>query len=119
FGDWYLPPLANVIRQQPDQVLVIDVLFAVCQRDESIVDVLQLVSIDRESELFETMTQGGPARVLAEHQMGPRDSHQSGSHDLVAKRIGKHAVLVNARFMRESIGADDCLVGRRLERDDL
>ena len=72
-----------------------------------------------EAELFEAMAEGGAAGVLAQDEMCMGDSDQRGSHDLVAERVGEHAVLMNSRLVSKSIGAHHCLVRRGLEGDDL
>src|SRR5580698_11031325 len=46
-------------------------------------------------------------------------AYQRRRHDFVAEWVGQHAVLVNAGLVREGVVADDGLVGRGLEGDDL
>ena len=65
------------------------------------------------------MAQRGAAGVLAEDEMRFGDADQRRRHDLVAERVGQHAVLVNAGLVRKGVVADDGLVGRGLEGDDL
>ncbi len=47
------------------------------------------------------------------------DADRLGRHDLVGERVGHHAVLVDAGLVREGVGADDGLVGRAAEADEL
>ncbi len=57
--------------------------------------------------------------MFAEHDVGGRDADGLGRHDLVGERVGHHAVLVDAGLVREGVGADDGLVGRAAEADEL
>ena len=52
------------------------------------------------------------AAVLAEHEVGARQAHVLGPHDLVGRVVLEHAVLVDARLVREGVLADDGLVAR-------
>ena len=53
---------------------------------------------------------GVAARMLAEHQRRLRHADVGGAHDLVGAAILQHAVLMNPRFMREGVAADDGFV---------
>ena len=50
------------------------------------------------------------AGVLAEHERRLRHADFLGPHDLVGAAILQHPVLVNPRFVRERVAADDRLV---------
>ena len=52
------------------------------------------------------------AAVLAKHQARARDTHHFRPHDFVGLRVLEHAVLMDARFMRERIRTDDSLIRR-------
>ena len=65
------------------------------------------------------MAQRRAAAVLAQHQVRAAHAHQRWRHNLVAQRVGQHAVLVDAALVRKGVGAHNRLVGRGLEGDDL
>jgi hypothetical protein len=48
--------------------------------------------------------------VLAQHQLGLAHTDRRRIHDLVGGPLAQHAVLVDARFVRERVAADDRLV---------
>ena len=52
-----------------------------------------------------------PAAVLAEHQLAFGDADAVRVHDLVGLAVLQHAVLVDARLVREGVAPDDRLVG--------
>src|SRR6266568_3518757 len=119
FGHRLALPLANRIGQDPDQILVIDVLLAIGHGYKPVIGLLELFARQRVAKLLEAVAQRCAAGVLTEYEMGLRDANQGGSHDFVAERVGEHAVLMDARLVSESIRAHDGLVGRWLEGDDL
>ena len=73
-------------------------------------DALQLLAVEREAQTLHSVAQRRAARVLAKHQVGLGHAHQGGRHDLVAKRVGQHAVLVNPRLVRKRVIAHNRLV---------
>ena len=52
--------------------------------------------------------------MFAEHQIGLREAHVLGPHDFVGARFFEHAVLMDARFVREGVAADDGFVALHL-----
>ena len=80
-------------------------------RDDGPVDAIELVALERDAELLAAALHGVTAGVLAEHQRRLRHADVFGPHDLVGAAILQHAVLVNARLVREGVAADDGLVG--------
>jgi hypothetical protein len=111
FGVGHGAAVANLLRQQADQVLVVDVFLAVGQGDEAVV-VCCSSSREGQSRAARGVAQCGAAGVLAEDELRAAAPTRGGRHDLVAERVGQHAVLVNAGLVREGVGADDGLVGR-------
>lgn len=57
--------------------------------------------------------------MLAENQIGAGESHVLGTHDFVGGTILQHAMLVDARFVRERVLPDDRLVPLHLHAGDL
>ena len=57
--------------------------------------------------------------MLAEHDAVGRQADVLRLHDLVGLAVLQHAMLVDARFVREGVGADDRLVARRRRVGDL
>ena len=67
-----------------------------------------------DAQRIEAAAEGIAAGVLAEHELVGIPAHILGTHDLVGFAMLEHAVLVDARFVGEGVGADDGLV--RLDR---
>src|SRR5580698_1124666 len=88
FGVRHRATVANLLRQEADQVLVVDILLAVGEGDEAIVGLLQLFTRQRVAELLETIAQRGAPRVLAQDELRAGRAHRRRSHDLVAERVG-------------------------------
>ena len=63
--------------------------------------------------------QGGPAAVLAQHQVAHREADVLGPHDLVGGAFLEHAVLVDARLVGEGVLAHDGLVPLHLDAGDV
>src|SRR5277367_6085196 len=84
FGVGHWASVANLLRQQADQVLVVDVLFAIGESNEAIVGLLQLLARKRKAQLLQTMAQRGAAGVLAEYKQCAGRSDRCRRHDFVA-----------------------------------
>ena len=105
--------------EQGEEVLVVDGFLAVGELGEAGVDLVELGPGERVAEFGEAMLEGAAAGVFAENDVVGGDADGLGRHDLVGERVGEHAVLVDAGLVREGVGADDGLVGRAAEADDL
>ena len=92
---------------------------AVSQFRKAVIDLVKLRARKRVAKLFKAVGQRAAAGVLAEYQVGVAGAYRRRRHNLVGQRIGQHAVLVNTRFMRKSIGSDHRLVGRSAKADAL
>ena len=73
--------------------------------------VLQRILAQIEAQLLQFGLEGMAAGMLAHHQGRAAEADGFRSHDLVGAGMLQHAVLMDARFMGEGIGADDRLVG--------
>src|SRR3546814_13984591 len=80
---------------------------------------IQRLALQREAQALCPRHERVSARMLAEHDAVGREPDILGLHDLVGLAVLEDAVLVNARFMGEGIGADDRLVARRRTVCDL
>ena len=56
--------------------------------------------------------------MFAEHERICRHADGFRRHDLIAERIVNHAMLVNARFVRKRVAADNSLVWLHFKSDD-
>src|SRR5690242_21816976 len=56
--------------QQTEKVQVVDVLLAVSQLGEAVIDLIQLFTGERVTELFEALCQSTAPAVLAENEVG-------------------------------------------------
>jgi len=76
--------------------------------------VQRFIGIKTNAEFFQPGTECGAAGMLAEHHPVGVPANILGAHDFVGFPVLEHAILMNAGFVGESIGADDGLV--RLHR---
>src|SRR5579883_371103 len=106
---------AMIGRNQRDEVLVVNLLFAVSQLDETMVDFRQFRGSKRVAKLGITRLQRMASRVLAQNNQRARSPDGFGRHDLVAERVRQHSVLVNSGFMGKGVCANNRLVGLRTE----
>ena len=63
FGDGFAAFFADGVGEDADEVLVVDVLFAVGHGDEAVIRLLQLFAGEGEAELFEAMAEGGASTM--------------------------------------------------------
>ena len=101
----------RAFHRQGEDVLVEDVALAVgelLEARERGVDVG--LGLELDAELLQALLEGVAARELAEDDLVGRPADVLGAHDLVGVARLQHAVLVDARRVRERVGADDRLV---------
>ena len=70
-----------------------------------------LFAIEHDRQRRQARLEGVAPRVLAENELVLRSADVLGTHDLVGFPVFEDAVLVNPRFVRKGVGANDCLVG--------
>ena len=98
------------------QVLVEDLALLVGELLEARERGIERVLVGQvDAELGEPRLERVAPGELAEHQLVGAPADVLGAHDLVGLAVLEHAVLVDARLVRERVGADDRLV--RLHRD--
>ena len=97
-------------RDDGREVAVADRLLAVGVRDDGAVDLIELLALERDAELFAAALHGVAAGVLAENERRLRHADVFRPHDLVGPAILEHAVLVDPGLVREGVAADDGLV---------
>ena len=100
------------------QLLIVDRLGAIGERRDADIEAFELRLAQAMAEGAAARVEAAQARVLAEHQPGAGGADRFGPHDFVGQLVLEHAVLVNAGFVRERIGADNRLVGRHRDADD-
>ena len=93
------------------EVRVGDFLLGVGECDGLLVHDLECFAFEVIAELGELALQAAAAAELAHRQARARKAHRLRGHDLVGERVLEHAVLVDARLVREGVAADDGLVG--------
>src|SRR5712692_8372432 len=111
---------ARLLRDQRQQVLVENVGLLVGEVLEALERlVVGVLALELYAELLHALPEGAAARELAEHDLvgGPADI--LGTQDLVGLARLEHPVLVDARGVREGIGADHGLVRLHHETGDL
>jgi hypothetical protein len=67
------------------------------------------------SHLREAVAQGVASRMFAQHKVRLINADVLGAHDFIRGLMLQHAVLMNARLVREGVRADDGFV--RLDDD--
>ena len=95
----------------PLQIAVADRLAMLAERDDRVVDLVEILDRQREAERLAPALHGVAARVASEHELLGRLADVLRPHDLVGARVLEHPVLVDAGFVRERVAADDRLVG--------
>ena len=103
--------IVEALVQQCQQVLVQDLALALGELQERLVDAAQLLVLEVVAQLLEAARQRVPPRMAAQHQRGPGNAHGVGLDDLVGQAVLEHAVLVDARLVRERVASHDRLVG--------
>src|SRR5512133_1843068 len=96
-------------------VRVVDVLLLVGEDLEVAEDLVDRGLVQHVAEGDEAVLQRVAAGVLAEDELALREAALLGPHDLVGLAVGEHAVLVDARLVREGVLADDRLVALDVE----
>ena len=107
--------VGRLLFDERDEVGVGHLLLHVRQGDRRPVDAVERLALEVVTELLELALQAAPARELADRQPRAREADRLRRHDLVRQRVLEHAVLVDARFVRERVASDDRLV--RLDRE--
>src|SRR5258708_38151990 len=77
--------------------------------------VLEPLLTHRETKLLEPAPKGVPPAVLAQDEPRRAEADILRPHHFVRRPIGKNAVLVNPRLVREGVRADDGFVVRHGE----
>src|SRR5436305_1761446 len=85
----------------------------------SVLTPLELRLVQMIAKVDDALAQGVPAGMLAEHEVGLRQADVLGVHDLISRALLEHAVLVDARLVREGVLADDRLVALDLDAGDV
>ena len=78
-------------------------LLAIGQLQEAQVRCLQLLVVQLDSELLQGVLESGPARMLADDQLGALPADILRIHDLVGRAVLEHAVLMDAGLVRERV----------------
>ena len=101
---------AHFLDGQGLQVGVAELHLAVGQLLEPGKGRVEGIALDVVAELLESVAEGGPARVLAQHQLALALAHSCRVHDLVGGALVQHAVLVDARLVGEGVAPHHGLV---------
>ena len=103
--------LGRPLLDEREQVGVGDLLLRVGERDRLAVDLVERLALELVAELLELALEAAPAGQLADRELAAGEPDRLRRHDLVGQRVLDHAVLVDARLVRERVAADDRLVG--------
>ena len=91
------------------------VFFLSATVQEALVDLFELLLVQRIAQLGQPVAQPSPARSRREHDLRVGHAHVAGIDDLVGGALLEHAVLVDAGRVGKGVGSHDGLVG--LHRD--
>ena len=105
-------------QHQRLDVAVEQLLLLVGERLEFLEHAVEFELVELEAQFLDPLAERVPAAVLAEHEVAARQADVLGPHDLVGRVVLEHAVLVDARFVRERVLADDRLVARNRHAGD-
>ena len=120
----------HLLTGNHDQVVVIDHLLLIRQRDEALICLHQFFIVQRNAYALQRLSQTILSREFAQHQLRPvMQPNVCRVNDLIGRALLDHTVLVNPRRMRECIGSHDGLVtldrhtgqatNQATDRDDL
>ena len=93
------------------EVLVVDLLLLVRDLQEALVDLVKLGVGEGVAQLCQAVAQRRVAGARREDDLGAGRAHVGGVDDLIGVTGLEDAVLVDARGVREGVGAHDGLVG--------
>jgi len=105
-----LAPLGS--QHQRLDVAVEQLLLLVGERLELLEHAVELGLIELEAEGLDALAEGVPAAVLAEHQVAAGETHVLRAQNLISAGVLEHAVLMDARLVREGVLAHHRLVAR-------
>ena len=109
---------ADYLWTTRSDLLVPQALLAVGQGGEPVIDRVELLCAEIETQLLATVLQSVATAVFTQHQLAFGNSDRLRIDDLVRGSFLQEAILMDARFVREGVLADDGLVGLRSEADD-
>ena len=109
--------MAFAIRfaHQFEQMMIVDRLDLIGKHHKEAINFIELAAVKMITKLFATQTQCMPPGMFAQHQLRIRHADRLRGHDFVGQAIFKHAILMDAGFVRERIAPDDGFV--RLHRN--
>ncbi len=91
--------------------MIFDLLDLVSEADEASIDVIKGTAVELVAELFAADGERVTAGMLPKHKFGIWDADRLRRHDFVSQRILEYAILVDARFVGESVASGDGFVG--------
>src|SRR5689334_126091 len=89
--------------------------FAIRHGGETVVNGVELLTAEIETQVFAPLGERVPPAVLAENQLAFGDTDAVRVNDLIGGSFLQKTVLMDAGFVGESVLADDGLVGLRSE----
>ena len=110
--------LALALLDHALQVLVVDLLLLVRDFEEAPVHALELLVVEGVAQLGHAMAQSRVARPRREYDLRGAGALIGRVDDLVGVARLEHAVLVDARAVREGVGAHDGLVRLHVDAGD-
>ncbi len=109
---------SHLVVDESDDVFIENMLLLVGQILEALEGVVERVLLEDVAQRFQLVAECVAARQLAQHERGRGYAHILGLHDLVGLAVLQHAILVDARLVREGVLADDGLVVLHREASD-
>src|SRR6185503_7782507 len=103
--------------EQGDEILIVNPLLSIRKICKASISGVELRGGNVVTKFGVAQRERVASGMFAEHERVRRNADRLRRHDLVAERIVNHAVLVNARFMRERVAAYDRFVWLHVETD--
>src|SRR5579875_1974566 len=97
--------VGEIVGNYSNQVLVVDLLLAIGKLAKNLISTVKLRSGKLIAQIFIALRQGMAAGMFSQNEFVGRHPDGLGLHDLISDGVFQHAILVNARFMREGVAA--------------
>ena len=111
----FLEEHLHLVGDDSLQIAGVHRLFFVGHLQEAVIDLLELLFVQRVAQFGQPVAQPGPARPRRQDDLRVGHTYVVGADDLIGGALLQHAVLVDAGGVREGVGSHDGLV--RLHRD--
>ena len=102
--------MVHIIHNKSDNIIIINLFFAVRQSFKLGKEVLSLLFVKSKAQAIQMVYKGMMARVFTKNNMGLTSPYGFWRHDFIGFRIAHHTMLVDTRFMGKGVRPNNSLV---------